>query len=258
MKGLILKFIDTISFEEAKLDNKPFRHLVLDNFLGYNYALSLSKEFNEIPNKYWYTYNNEFESKRSCNNMSTFGKNTHEFFSYMNSDIVLKLIGNKFGYSLIPDMNLYGAGMFSYPSEGKLLPHLDAAFHPDTKNTRVLTFLLFLSENYDEKNGGKFGLYDSRDSSHSGRLIKEISPNFNSAICFDNFNLSWHGLTSRYICQENQPRKVLSLFYYSKDIQPMRTNERALFSTPKDKLQDEKIQSFIRNRAMKKIASSSC
>ena len=61
--------------------------------------------------------------------------------------------------------------------------------------------------------GGEFGLYDNKGE----KCLKKIEPIFNRLLVFDTHDSSWHGLPDPINFPENNPRKSVILYYYTKD-----------------------------------------
>ena len=114
--------------------NKPFNHVVLDNFLDYNDAIAISKEFPHFENELWYTYDNPLEIKKATNNWNHFGSNIYIFFSHILSQTFTKklesLLSSDNSINLYPDIGLHGGGLHSHKNGGRLNPHLDYSIHP--------------------------------------------------------------------------------------------------------------------------------
>jgi hypothetical protein len=64
--------------------------------------------------------------------------------------------------------------------------------------------------------GGDFGLYNNTGD----ELIKKISPIFNRLMIFDTNDYSFHGLPDPLNFPENESRKSIILYYYTKDSRP--------------------------------------
>ena len=110
---------------------KPFPHIVVDNFFKKNIALSLEKDFPIYQNSSLHEYKNYCEVKKSSNNWNLFPPLTYEIFTILNSKEIINLIEKKTKISKIfPDFGLNGGGWHLMNKKGKLNPHLDYSLHP--------------------------------------------------------------------------------------------------------------------------------
>ncbi len=101
--------------------NKPFNHIVLDNFLDEKDALSIAEEFPNFDNDCWYAYENPLEIKKATNNWNHFGSNTYNFFTHILSESFTKkldqLLSQDNSIHLYPDIGLHGGGLHSHKSQ---------------------------------------------------------------------------------------------------------------------------------------------
>ena len=114
---------------------------------------------------------------------------------------------------LIPDPYFTGGGLNVTKNGGLLDVHVDGNYHDATGLNRRLNALLFLNKNWIKKWGGEFGLYDNKGE----KCLKKIEPIFNRLLVFDTHDSSWHGLPDPISFPENNPRKSVILYYYTKD-----------------------------------------
>jgi Rps23 Pro-64 3,4-dihydroxylase Tpa1-like proline 4-hydroxylase len=101
-----------------------------------------------------------------------------------------------------PDWDLQGAGLHEIPSGGHLRRHLDSDVMLATGWRRELSVVLFCNEQWQDDWGGKLIVQET-----------EITPRFGQMVVFETNDESWHEVTP---VAAPQPRKTLSLFYWSK------------------------------------------
>lgn len=118
------------------------------------------------------------------------------------------------GFPLLPDpwfedgplMPRVGGGLHEIHRGGLLKMHVDFSTHPSGL-TRVLNFLIYLNQEWDESWGGALEL---------GNGEVKISPNGGTAVIFETTGRSWHGHPHPLACPEGKTRRSLALYYYWK------------------------------------------
>ena len=195
-------------------ENKPFPHIVFDNFLPQSVAEVLSNEYPEIKNK-----NSEFKSHENQNVIRHFLEDTR-YFSYnlklLSASISARsfllfletLTGIK---ALIPDPYFMGGGAMMTGKNGFLNVHVDFNWHQKLQAWRRCNVLFYLTKEWKSEYGGNLELWSSDGRSK----LKEIEPLFNRLIIFDTTSESYHGQPNRIICPGDVYRNVFSAFYYS-------------------------------------------
>lgn len=238
--------------------NKPFDHLIVDDFLEIKLAKKLEKEFPDYNSKIWQGYNNPIEVKKICNNWNLFPKETYKVICYLNSKEFLKILETylfKKNY-LYTDIGLNGGGWHIHKRGGKLNTHLDYSIHPKLGLQRKLNLIIYLNSNWKKNWGGFLGLWDNKSSKKPGSLIKSIEPKFNRAIIFDTTQNSWHGLPERISCPSNEYRKSIAIYYLCKKKKNVSRRGKALFSPNEEQKNDKKILNLIKQRASIKNAQN--
>ena len=232
------------------LNNNPFPHIVIDNFLPDHIAKILANEFPSYDSDTWFNYSNRIEHKKLLSDWRKFPKTTYQFFTFLNSKWVLNTLSNLTNSLLIEDQGLHGGGWHIHSNGGKLNPHLDYSIHPMLKLQRKLNLIIYLSEDWKKEYGGHFGLWDQHPTKpRANNLIKEIDIKFNRAVLFDTTKQSWHGLSKKVKCPEGIYRKSLATYYLTEPSLNVDSRSRALFSPTKEQLNDSSINEFISKRS---------
>ncbi len=201
--------------------NKPFKHLIVDDFLDNKFA---KKCLNDFPNlkqkKQWEKSNiKSIEIKYRSNWDSEFDipDNMVNLVRILNSSIFLKALSKSFSIpKLIPDPYFTGGGLNLTERGGLLDVHVDGNYHDATGLNRRLNILIYFNPNWKESWGGEFGIY----SNNGKRCVKKIEPIFNRLVAFDTHDYSYHGLPKPINFPKKSPRKSLILYYYTKDKRP--------------------------------------
>lgn len=238
-------------------DNKPFPHVVVDNFFTTEVAIELASEFPDFQSDAWFVYSNAIEEKKALNNWNVFPKSTYRAFSYLNSDeftkfLSVNLYGNNILYS---DPGLHGGGWHIHKQGGKLNTHLDYSLHPKLGKQRRVNIIVYLNPNWDDSWGGHLGLWGNEDATRPGELEKSIAPMFNRAVIFDTTLNSWHGLPNPIQCPDDEYRKSLAVYYLCDAVAQVDERGRALFAPSDEQLHDDEVLELIKDRSDVKKSS---
>lgn len=193
---------------------KPFKYLVIDNFLDYEVAEFIWEHYPDVSDGVWdnTTYidqRNKFQ-KRSFEKGDVFDR----FFKELNSPEFLKFLEAITGIKdLIGDENLFGGGLHQSIRGAFLNVHVDYNFHPETKYHRRLNVLLYMNKDWRDEYEGHLELWDLT-SGKSERLVK-ISPIFNRCVIFETNEISFHGHPKPLQTPKGVSRKSIATYYYT-------------------------------------------
>lgn len=207
--------VDGINYFE-----KPFKHLVVDNFFDAEFASSLMLAFPPTEDSSWeHTNDADIEIKYRSTWKSEFDipDGLVDGIRILNSAQILKSLGEKFNIpKLVPDPYFTGGGLNITKPGGLLDVHVDGNYHDATGLNRRMNAILYLNPTWQEGWGGEFGLYDE----NGDRCLKEVAPLFNRLIVFDSHDKSFHGLPNPINFPEGEDRKSIILYYYTKETRP--------------------------------------
>jgi len=212
---------DLLSKNNSFLTNKPFPHVVIENFLPNKIAETLANEFpgpNEASWTVWGPGNVKNSNDKNIEKIGTsdeenFNPFTRHFFSQLNSQNFLSFIKALTGRdNIICDPYYKGGGLHSTGKGGRLMVHTDSNRHPirDKKLHQVINLILFLNKDWKEEYGGHLELWNS-DASKS---IVKILPIFNRCVIFETNSKSYHGQPIPLNCPDNRRRNSLAIYYY--------------------------------------------
>lgn len=204
----------TCFFEE------PFKHVVIDDFFPIDFAKELINNFPDINSLDWERTNDkDIEVKLRTMWKSEFDipDGIIESVRVMNSSLFLNAMAELFGIpKIMPDPYFSGGGLNVTVSGGLLDVHVDGNYHDASGLNRRLNAILYLNPEWQEGWGGEFGLYDATGDN----LIKKVAPLFNRLVIFDTNDYSYHGLPDPLNFPEDEVRKSIILYYYTKDSRP--------------------------------------
>lgn len=235
---------------DAPIEKDPYDHMVIDNFFDDEYANRLSSEFPEYNDeRYWYTYNNPIEIKRTCNSWDKFPAATYRAFWALCSEEFCSVLEKKFGVILKADFGLNGGGWHMHGKGGKLNIHKDYSTHPKIPYQRKLNIIIHLSRNWNVNWGGAFQMWSHNDQTNKPmNLVKKIPVQFNRAVIFDTTQNSWHGLPDPITCPDSEFRKTLAIYYLTKLNKDTDPRYRALFVPTKEQENDPEVLELIEKR----------
>lgn len=230
--------------------SRPFRNLVLSDFLDSGIAKKVAGEFPPYDSSLWKVYNNRLEEKRAINDWDKFGATTYQLFQFLNSPHFVRKLEALVNETLIPDYGLNGGGLHSHKQGSKSNVHLDYSIHPRLQLERRLNLLIYLTPGWVSDWGGALGFWEQNaEQDGPGKLIRSIDPIFNTAVLFDPTQNSWHGLPEPIQCPDGVYRNSLAVYYLCMPRVGANLRGKALFAPYGDQARDPEILDLIRRRA---------
>jgi hypothetical protein len=194
--------------------NKPFPHIVFDNFLPSTTAHTLSAEYPKVrEQKSPFKYHNHQNASRYFLEDSRYFSDSLKLFSMAISSrsfllFLETLTGAK---ALIPDPYFMGGGAMMTGAKGFLNIHIDFNWHQKLQAWRRCNVLFYLTEDWSDEYLGELELW----STDGRNKEKSIKPIFNRVVIFDTTSQSYHGQPSKINTPKDVFRNVFSAFYYS-------------------------------------------
>ncbi len=196
--------------------NKPFPHIVLDNFLPIDIANTLASDYPSVANnvKGWKYHKNENVDRYFVEDTRVFGDNLRSFANAVNSRSFLLFLETLTGISsLLPDPYFIGGGAMATGPGGFLNVHVDFNWHQRLQCWRRCNALFYLNPDWQEDWGGELELWAT-----DGKTKQvEVKPIFNRVVIFSTTKESYHGQPSKTQSPPGQFRKVFSAFYYGSE-----------------------------------------
>jgi len=211
------KFInlDEVStkYHQQYLNNKPFPHIVFDNFFSTPFLEKILEDFPKNLEKIGIKFEDKQEKKIASKNPDIILNNTNTLINFLNSYKFLNFLNNLSGMqeTLIPDPYLWGGGYHELKNGGYLNIHADFNVHPQLELNRRINLLIYLNKNWKENYGGSLELWD-KDMS---KCVSKIIPTFNKIVIFNTNDFSYHGNPEIIDNPHNTSRKSIALYYYS-------------------------------------------
>ena len=168
-----------INFDELSktyINNKPFKHIIIDNFLDIDLAKKLSFEFPDHNKDFWLKYNNPIEKKLLYNKIDeNIPFSIKNLLLELNKKSFLKLISKLTKIdNLISDPDFHGGGMHCIKNGGKLDVHIDYSIHPSLNLERRINLILYLNQNWANEYGGCLELWDKKMTKCQKKVFMEL------------------------------------------------------------------------------------
>jgi len=211
---------------DIELDNsiykniKPYNHYYWDDVLNKTFAQDIKNEILNIEQDKFDRYANPFEQKWTLRDKNNLPENCQKLYNYLESDEFIEKLSNIVGIQLYRDNVKNFWGIHKYDNSDKLDIHVDAGIHPQTKMKKEVTLGIYLSKNWEEKNGGHLEIWKGENSSNNDakliECVNKVLPKFNRLVIFTCDDYSWHGNPHPVNCDETSKRIFFTLSYLSK------------------------------------------
>ena len=205
---------------EAKLEINPFKFTVIDNFLSHNLANEAMLNFPPLTDPCWdHSKEEGIEVKSRTKWKSEFDvpEQIVHVIRIANSSIILEAMSEVFDIpKLMPDPYFSGGGLNVSEKNGHLDVHVDGNYHDASGLNRRMNLLIYFNPNWKKNWGGEFGIY----SEEGNNLVRAVAPLFNRCVIFDSHDMSFHGLPNPINFPNDDPRRSIILYYYTKAKRP--------------------------------------
>lgn len=196
---------------EKFVNAKPFEYVIIDNFLNDEYANKIEELFPTDIEKS-HKYCNPIEVKNTNDNINEMPEEIRKLIYVLSNDELINMFREISGIkNLEYDEYLLGAGLDTYPRNGRLNLHLDYEKHSITGKQRRINIILYLSKGWKEEWAGATELWNKDVS----ECVAKSNVKFNSALIFITNEISWHGVPEKINCPEGIFRKSLAYYYVS-------------------------------------------
>jgi hypothetical protein len=203
--------------DKSLFDEKPFKHVVIDDFFPENFAHACIQNFPLTGSNNWeFTDDSDIEVKYRTTWKSEFDipEGIINAVRILNSSLILRAMANIFPIKkILPDPYFTGGGLNVTKPNGLLDVHIDGNYHDATGLNRRLNAILYLNPNWQKGWGGEFGLYDEKGD----KCLKKVAPLFNRLVIFDTHDKSFHGLPNPLNFPAGEERRSIILYYYTKE-----------------------------------------
>lgn len=214
------KYFNLLNEKETFFMNKPFPHLVLDDFLEENFYEEITKKMSE--KKYILKKGKSFNSEIESNKKISLNESLPEYISkitkVLNSNEWIEILKKLTGITSLKSTNVGNTLLANYHemgTNGFLGSHVDHSTDPSNGLPHVLNIILYLSSDWKENFGGATLLYDKKGK----KIVSKIKYKKNRAVVFLHTPYSFHGV-ERLKNNKSLKRKTLYVDYYSESMKP--------------------------------------
>jgi hypothetical protein len=198
---------------------KPFRHVVLDNFLDASVAESMLADFPPFDKRKAVNEVGEVGRKAVVESVKGLSSFYREFYTYINSRAFLAAMSELTGIpGLLADDTLFGGGTHENLDGQALDVHVDFNIDERRMLHRRINLLIYLNQEWDEAWGGAIELHSNPWYPESDQ-VQSFLPLFNRALIFETNEYSWHGFKRIALPEGHKDlsRKSFSIYLYTKD-----------------------------------------
>ena len=206
--------------------NKPFRHIVIDNFLAPAFLKQLTADFPPFDSKHALNEFGEVGGKAVVQDLARLGRPYQDFDRLIGSREFLSLVENITGIpKLLYDPDYAGGGAHENLNGQDLDPHVDFNYHPRRNLHRRLNLILFLNPEWDPAWGGALELHEDPWLAAEQNRITTIQPAENRCVIFETSENSWHGFPKINLPADKKhiSRRSIAVYYYTKQRPPQET-----------------------------------
>ena len=209
------KYSDPEKLNESYTTNKPYPHIILDNFIDEKLLKVILNEFPDLSRvKSRVEHKYSTETKFITRGFSDLSPKAFHLVSYLNSDLFLVYLQKLTGIKelLISDPYLLGGGYHETKNGGFLKVHVDFNKHSHINLDRRINLLLYLNPGWKKEWGGNLELYHHNDLNSP---FVSVTPEFNRCVIFSTTSFTYHGNPDPLMCPSGISRKSMALYYFS-------------------------------------------
>lgn len=190
--------------------NRPFPHIVIDEFLPKEILQQVVKEFPAREKGRFYDDHSRLKTGYQMEKITS--PLITNLISALNSSPFLDFLERMTGITgLIPDPHQAGGGLHETARGGHLSIHADFNINPRLHTRRRMNLILFLNEDWQDEYGGALELWETNMSCKA----VEVMPVMGRAVVFNTESDSFHGHPDPLNCPEGVYRRSLALYYYT-------------------------------------------
>ena len=211
--------LDDSALARSFASAKPFRHLVIDDFLAPAFCRELASAFPGFSSGETVNEFGEEAGKAVCRNVRELGESFRHFDELLRSRSFLDRLSRITGVpELLYDPEYVGGGTHENLHGQDLDPHVDFNYHPTTGQHRRLNLILFLNEEWAAAWGGALDFHRDPWNPEDDQ-VRSVCPVFNRCVVFETTENSWHGFQRIELPPEKRhlSRRSVAVYFYTNE-----------------------------------------
>lgn len=207
--------------KDAFMSAEPFPHIVLDDFLDAEFYASIKNDLGQIGSSgSGRSFNTVVEEKKWISLNSSLPDSIRKIVEALGTS---ESITNMHALSGIESLvsttngNTKLANYHVMEPGGILGSHVDHSWEPELGIPHVLNTIIYLNDEWEDKDGGATVLFDRSGS----KVIKRVPYKGNRAVIFLHSPYSFHGV-ERIAKESTQKRRTIYVDYYSQSFEPFK------------------------------------
>ncbi len=205
---------DGKALHETYVGNKPWPHVVLDDFVDPQILDKVRDEALAVKRSSYYE---KFVDRKTDHNKYAFtpdvvGEETSRLVNFLNSGPFLRYLEGLTGITgLLPDPSYFGGGLHRIQTGGYLEMHVDFNHLKRYNLERRINLLLYLNKDWHDSYRGELELWDRPTKTKQ----LAIAPLFNRCVIFSTTDQSMHGHPVALATPKGVDRLSIALYYYT-------------------------------------------
>ncbi|MBY0502427.1 MAG: 2OG-Fe(II) oxygenase [Bryobacteraceae bacterium] len=201
---------------DAFANARPFRHVIIDNFLSEEFCAALLREFPAFDQKQALNEMGLPGAKAVVEKLPQIGPAYRQFDTLIQSPEFLAKIEAITGIPrLLYDPHYFGGGTHENRHGQDLDIHVDFNYHPKTHTHRRLNLIIFLNPRWEAAWGGCLELRRDPWGAPEDDEVVSVVPLLNRCVIFETTETSWHGFRRVQVPDETLSRRSLAIYYYT-------------------------------------------
>ena len=197
---------------------RPFRHVVIDEFLTPSFCREICEAFPKFEDGASLNEDGQPGGKATQEKVRALGPAFERMDDLLQGPEFLGLVERITGIrELRFDPWYFGGGTHENIEGQDLDPHVDFNYHPITRQHRRLNLIVYLNDQWRDDWGGSLQLHHDPYLEPDEDEIVTVTPLMNRCVIFETSERSWHGFERIRLPPEDnhRSRKSFAVYFYT-------------------------------------------